>query len=100
METRAAPPLNVRRGGISAELGSAAVVTPTEGRAVAGPSAVFGRPIAAPRTMLCRRAAVSDTEDGVGVHNGEVEVGESEESWEKLSQKYKKMGEMGWVRKL
>ena len=40
--------------------------------------------------------AMSDTEDGVRVHNGEVEVGESEvsgEKEEKPSEKHKKVGE-------
>ena len=41
-ETPAAPPVVAGRDRITAELGSTAVVTPTEERAVAGPSAVFG----------------------------------------------------------
>ena len=93
---RAAEPSPLRRsagwpvvageGGLFADLGYAAVVTPTEGRAVAWPSAVFEGPIAAPRKTVCR-AAVCDTEDGAGVHNGEVEVGEG--SVEKQIKKYK-----------
>jgi hypothetical protein len=80
------PPVAAGRGWISAELGSAAVATPMEGRAVAGPSAILGGPIASPYTTVCR-AAVCDTEDGAGVHNGEVEVGEG--SVEKQIKKYK-----------
>ncbi|CAL8292642.1 unnamed protein product [Arctogadus glacialis] len=80
-ETPAAPPVAARRGLLSAELGSAAVATPTEGRADAGPSAVLEGPIASPCTTVCR-AAVCDTEDGTGVHNGEVEVGENEKNIE------------------
>ena len=93
-ETPAAPPVAAGRGVLSAELGSAVVATPTEGRAVAGPSAVLEGPIASPCTAVCR-AAVCGTEDGAGVHNGEVEVGESEVSVEELIKKYKKMEEQG-----
>ena len=93
-ETPAAPPVAAGRGVLSAELGSAVVATPTEGRAVAGPSGVLEGPIAFPCTTVCR-TAVCGTEDGAGVHNGEVEVGESEVSVEELIKKYKKMEEQG-----
>ncbi|CAL8397620.1 unnamed protein product [Gadus morhua 'NCC'] len=60
--------LTTGRGGISPR----AVATPTEGRAVAGPSGVLEGPIAS-CTTVCR-AAVCGTEDGAGVHNAEQEV--------------------------
>ena len=64
------------------------------GRAVVGPSAVFRRPITALRTTV-RGPVMSDAEDSVRVHNGEVEVGESGMSGEKPSEKCKKVGENG-----